>query len=48
LQRALQEAGTAMYQQQQAGSPTDSGDGSAGGDQERDDEDVIEGEFSEE
>jgi molecular chaperone DnaK len=49
LQKALQEAGTAMYQQQQqAGGPADSGDGSAGGEQAADDEDVIEGEFSEE
>lgn len=48
LQQALQEAGTAMYQQQQAEGTTDSGDGSAGGEQAADDEDVIEGEFSEE
>lgn len=48
LQQALQEAGTTMYQQQQAGGPEDSGDGSAGGEQAADDEDVIEGEFSEE
>ena len=47
LQRALQEAGTAMYQQQQASGTADSGDGSAAGGQETD-EDVIEGEFSEE
>lgn len=46
LQQALQEAGTAMYQQQ-AGAAPDSGDGSAGGEQ-APDEDVIEGEFSEE
>lgn len=48
LQQALQEAGTAMYQQQQAEGTADSGDGSAGGEQAADDEDVIEGEFSEE
>ncbi len=46
LQQALQEAGTAMYQQQADAAP-DSGDGSAGGEQ-APDEDVIEGEFSEE
>lgn len=46
LQQALQEAGTAMYQQQ-AGAAPDSGDGSAGGEQ-APDEDVVEGEFSEE
>ncbi|KPK11768.1 MAG: molecular chaperone DnaK [Anaerolineae bacterium SG8_19] len=46
LQQALQEAGTAMYQQQADAAPG-SGDGSAGGEQ-APDEDVIEGEFSEE
>ena len=47
LQQALQEVGTAMYQQQQE----TSGDGngaSADGEEEPTDEDVVEGEFSEE
>jgi molecular chaperone DnaK len=44
LQQALQEAGTAMYQQQQ-----DAGGNGAGGDEAPStDEDVVEGEFSEE
>jgi molecular chaperone DnaK len=47
LQQALQTVGTAMYQQQQAPPAGDgSGDGSAG--ETPPDEDVVEGEFSEE
>lgn len=47
LQAVMQEAGAAMYQQQQAASETDGASGAASGDEPTDsDEDVIEGEFS--
>lgn len=50
LQAVLQEAGAAMYQQQQAegGAPGDPAGPGAGGDGSSYDDDVIEGEFSEE
>ena len=46
LQQALQEVGTAMYQQQATEPPPDTGAGE--GSSEAEDEDVIEGEFSQE
>jgi molecular chaperone DnaK len=46
LQHALQEVGTAMYQQQAAEPPPDTG--ASEGSSEAEDEDVIEGEFSQE
>ncbi len=54
LQQALQEVGTAMYQQQQdaggngAGGDGAGGDGAGGDEAPSTDEDVVEGEFSEE
>jgi molecular chaperone DnaK len=46
LQQAMQAVGTAMYQQQQQ--PTGDGAGEGPSDQGPTDEDVVEGEFSEE
>ncbi len=47
LQAAMQEAGAAMYAQQQAGDGQQAGGANGGGNSTGSDEDVIEGEFSE-